>query len=331
MAFIAGRSQSNATDQYDYANRVVITLEAPAAVAGRLNRLYLIVSGRDGRPVAVLDGSGDGPVRLDRTGFKGEHRLGPRIQVPAPELERCMARWRLPLRAELKRRARALCQRLGASIGWKSNAGAADPYCFGSKLVITLEAPSDSFDRPRRLHLILSVEDGKPLAVLDGRRGWRGRTGFTGEHLHCMQLRVGALEYKRYMTEWGPTSRRGLERRAEELCRQNGLFLRWIAAEEAFSLCSDDDRELAAALWLLWEYGLAPFEVHSSRGVFTRFGPYRVMRDPEGHVTFECKDNVLASLCMGFLVEPRTADGLLWLSRELLNGRHPLSCGASVA
>lgn len=310
MAFLSGklRTDSGVVDHPDYANRIVVALASPAA-AGALRRLYLVISGRDGRLVAVREGDPDQPIRLDRIAFKGEHLLGPYLRVNAAEHWRWL-RLASERRATSARRARALCKELlpqlfGLAGGSKTGM---DRYGEANKVVLTLSAPDDADWNPRRLFVIASVEDGKPIVALDGRFGWLhwfGRTGFEGPHLLGPCIRVSASEYERCRSMWGPNSRYGIERRAHELCRQDGSRLERLAEMEAFARYEGAERKLAAALWLLWQRRLIHCEIHGSEGVCVQVGPYWVKCDRAGSVTFEPEDEgILAAASMALLANP---------------------------
>jgi hypothetical protein len=153
-----------------------------------------------------------------------------------------------------------------------------------SKTVIQLEVPNGR--GTKRSAKVLLNDPGSILAVDD-----------TRVELHCSDageaigygpvIPVAPETIGMFRRNWGPTSRQGILREARRICEGKGVPLSTEATDRRFDRASD--RELAAALWLVWlDRGKGETVTHPlGRGAAWRRDAFLLYWDEGESVTYD--------------------------------------------
>lgn len=139
------------------------------------------------------------------------------------------------------------------------------------------------------MYLVLDHERNEVLAAISGIENLEGvRCAGFDVRKPAVNLRVTPGGIENCEREWGPISSAGIERKARDLCREQSMSLEGFAEDPRFGPMPEDHRELAAALWVLWERRLLSHEIRTPRGHAARISRYVLWIDLQGFVTFEC-------------------------------------------
>jgi hypothetical protein len=151
-------------------------------------------------------------------------------------------------------------------------------------IVIQLEVPSEG-SAPRRV-FVVREGNGRITAVDDGGEGWAAlsRVGIE-DCLPSLPIRVSAEECERYLREWGPDSRPWILRQADEICRERKTSLSAETTDWRFE--DADDREFAAAVWLVLRERAHSGALEARDGFVARLGRYLLRIDKRGRITVE--------------------------------------------
>lgn len=153
-----------------------------------------------------------------------------------------------------------------------------------SDTMVILLYGCDPPDDAQHLFLVVDCTSKKILAAING---WENsaaleRAGFEyQEPIESFSVTGNSLEV--CYEDWGPISAAGIERKGRELCADIDGF----ATDPRFQSCEEDNRVLAAALWVLWDRHLASEEVQTRDGRVVRISRFLLFIDRQGYVTIE--------------------------------------------
>jgi hypothetical protein len=164
--------------------------------------------------------------------------------------------------------------------------------------IVSLRAPVEEGGACRHLYLVLGLKDNEVLAVVDidgdGSEALE-RAGFDFRP-PIMSLKVSEVQLDSCWCEWGSISAVGVERRAAELCEEEGPSLDGFADDPRFQLCPEALRRLAAAVWTLWDRRLASHEIQTPAARVVRVSRFLLWIDQRGCVSIEVCPSVEAAV-----------------------------------
>jgi hypothetical protein len=98
-------------------------------------------------------------------------------------------------------------------------------------------------------------------------------------------VHVSRDEIEWHLRNWGPMSRPRILLRGEELCRPEGSLAE-LASQSMFRLALEEDRELLAALWVMWKQDGKGREAHEPGVVTVQIDRY-LLCEKDGTVTVQ--------------------------------------------